>query len=86
MVGNIIEANEEYKARDYSKNFLFLSVGLSIVIAVILIIIRGYIVNFYNLPKKSSFYLYNLLPVMALIMLLRVMNIIFRNGILRAGG
>ncbi len=86
MVGNRIGANEEYKARDYSKNFLFISVALSSVIAVILIIIRRYIINFYNLPKQSSLYLYHLLLVMALIMLARVMNIIFQNGILRAGG
>lgn len=86
MVGNRIGANEEYKARDYSKNFLSLSVALSSVIAIILIIVRGYIVNFYNLPEQSSLYLYHLLLVMALIMLARVMNIIFQNGILRAGG
>src|SRR4030066_2106195 len=29
MVGNRIGANEEYKARDYSKNFFFLSVVFS---------------------------------------------------------
>ncbi len=86
MVGNRIGANEEYKARDYSKNFLSLSIALSSVIAIILIIVRGYIVNFYNLPEQSSLYLYHLLLVMALIMLARVMNIIFQNGILRAGG
>jgi len=86
MVGNRIGASEEYKARDYSKNFLFLSVSFSILIAVILIIVRGYIVNFYNLSEQSSLYLYYLLLVMALIMVARVMNIIFQNGILRAGG
>ncbi len=86
MVGNRIGASEEYKARDYSKNFLFLSVSFSIVIAIILIIVRGYIINFYNLSEQSSLYLYYLLLVMAIIMLARVMNIIFQNGILRAGG
>lgn len=86
MVGNRIGAGEEYKARDYSRNFLFLSAGFSIIIAVILIFVRGYIVNFYNLSEQSNRYLYYLLLVMACIMLLRVMNIIFQNGILRAGG
>ncbi|HEY4695568.1 MAG TPA: MATE family efflux transporter, partial [Candidatus Hydromicrobium sp.] len=86
MVGNRIGASEEHKARDYSKNFLFLSASFSIVIAVVLIIVRRYIVNFYNLSEQSNRYLYYLLLVMACIMLLRVMNIIFQNGILRAGG
>jgi putative MATE family efflux protein len=86
MVGNRIGAGEEYKARDYSKNFLIISVGFSFIIAVILIFVRGYIVNFYNLSEQSNRYLYYLLLVMACIMLLRVMNIIFQNGILRAGG
>jgi len=86
MVGNRIGAGEEHKARDYSKNFLLLSVAFSVLIAVILIIIRGYIVNFYNLSEQSNIYLYNLLLVIALIMLARVMNIVFQNGILRAGG
>lgn len=86
MVGNIIGAGEEYKARDYSKNFLFLSAGFSIVIAVVLIIVRGYIVNLYNLSDKSSLYLYYLLLVIACILLPRAMNITFHVGILKAGG
>jgi len=86
MVGNRIGAGEEHKARDYSKNFLFLSAVFSSVLAVILIIVRGYIVNFYNLTEQSNQYLYYLLLVISLIMVARVMNIIFQNGILRAGG
>ncbi|MDD5621956.1 MAG: MATE family efflux transporter [Actinomycetota bacterium] len=86
MVGNRIGAGEEYKARDYSRNFLFISVGFSIIIAVTLIFVRGYIVSFYNLSEQSNRYLYYLLLVISCIMLLRVMNIIFQNGILRAGG
>jgi putative MATE family efflux protein len=86
MVGNRIGASEEHKARDYSRNFIFLSAGFSIVIAVVLIIIRRYIVNFYNLSEQSNLYLYYLLLVMACVMLLKVMNILFQNGILRAGG
>ncbi|MCJ7665670.1 MAG: MATE family efflux transporter [Actinobacteria bacterium] len=86
MVGNRIGAGEEYKARDYSKNFLFLSASFSIIIAVVLIIVRGYIVNFYNLTEQSNRYLYYILLVMALIMLAKATNIIFQMGILKAGG
>lgn len=86
MVGNRVGAGEEHKARDYSKNFLFLSAGFSTIIAVILIIIRGYIVNFYNLSEQSNRYLYYLLLVIACIMLARAMNITFQMGILKAGG
>ena len=86
MVGNRIGASEEHKARDYSKNFLSIAVVFSILIAAILIFVRKYIVNFYNLSEQSSTYLYYLLLVMALIMLLRVMNITFQMGILKAGG
>jgi putative MATE family efflux protein len=86
MVGNRIGAGEEHKARDYSKNFLSIAVVFSIVIAAILIFIRKYIVNFYNLSEQTSIYLYYLLLVIALIMLARVMNITFQMGILKAGG
>lgn len=86
MVGNRIGAGEEHKARDYSKNFLSIAVVFSIVIAVILIPLRKYIVNFYNLSEQTSTYLYYLLLVIALIMLARVINIIFQMGILKAGG
>lgn len=86
MVGNRIGAGEEHKARDYSKNFLFIAAAFSILIAAVLIVVRRYIINFYNLSEQSSLYLYYLLLVIALIMLARVMNITFQMGILKAGG
>jgi len=86
MVGNRIGAGEEHKARDYSKNFLSIAVVFSILIAAVLIAVRKYIVNFYNLSEQSNIYLYYLLLVMALIMLARVMNITFQMGVLKAGG
>ena len=86
MVGNRIGAGEEYKARDYSKNFLFLAFAFSIVIAIPLIIVRANVVNLYNLSDKSSLYLYYLLLVIACILLPRAMNITFHVGILKAGG
>lgn len=86
MVGNRIGAGEEHKARDYSKNFLFIAAVFSVLIAAVLIVARRYIINFYNLSEQSSLYLYYLLLVMALIMLARVMNITFQMGILKAGG
>lgn len=86
MVGNRIGAGEEHKARDYSKNFLFIAAAFSVLIAAVLIVVRRYIANFYNLSEQSSLYLYYLLLVMALIMLARVMNITFQMGILKAGG
>ncbi len=86
MVGNRIGAGEEHKARDYSKNFLSIAVVFSVLIASVLIVVRRYIVNFYNLSEQSSLYLYYLLLVIALIMLARVINITFQMGILKAGG
>lgn len=86
MVGNRIGAGEEYKARDYSKNFLFLAFAFSIVIAIPLIMVRANVVNLYNLSDKSSLYLYYLLLVIACILLPRAMNITFHVGILKAGG
>lgn len=86
MVGNRIGAGEEHKARDYSRNFLSIAVVFSVLIAAVLIIVRRYIINFYNLSEQSSLYLYYLLLVIALIMLARVINITFQMGILKAGG
>lgn len=86
MVGNRIGANEEYKARDYSKNFLFIAGAFSLLIAITLIMVRGFVVDIYNLSEQSRLYLYYLLLVMALIMVARVINITFQMGILKAGG
>jgi putative MATE family efflux protein len=86
MVGNRIGAGEEHKAKDYSKNFLFLAFIISLVIGTGLIMARGFLIGIYNLDDLTSGYLYNLLFVMACIMLLRVMNITFNTGILKAGG
>jgi putative MATE family efflux protein len=86
MVGNRIGAGEEHKARDYAKNFLMLSVGISLVFGTLLILFRGSIVGIYNLSPQSTDYLYSLLLVMACILLARVTNITFNGGILKAGG
>jgi putative MATE family efflux protein len=86
MVGNRIGAGEEHKARDYAKNFLFLAFSISLIMAGLLVILRSSIVGIYNLSPKSNEYLYALLLVMASIMLMRVMNITFNAGILKAGG
>jgi putative MATE family efflux protein len=86
MVGNRIGAGEEHKARDYAKNFLILSVGISVFFGTLLILLRGSIVGIYNLSDKSTEYLYYLLLVMACILLARVTNITFHSGILKAGG
>ncbi|MBN1799760.1 MAG: MATE family efflux transporter [Spirochaetales bacterium] len=86
MVGNRIGAGEEEKAKNYSKNFLKLAFIISVVIAFVLIMVRGSIVGIFNLSPETTEYLYNLLLVMACIMLARVMNITFHGGILKAGG
>jgi putative MATE family efflux protein len=86
MVGNRIGAGEEEKAKNYSKNFLKLAFIISVVIAVLLIMVRGSIVSIFKLSPETNEYLYHLLLVMACIMLARVMNITFHSGILKAGG
>jgi Na+-driven multidrug efflux pump len=86
IVGNRIGAGEEAKARDYAKNFIFIALSISLLFAGALAILRGNIAGIYSLSPKSTEYLYALLLVMAGIMLLRVMNITFNAGILKAGG
>jgi putative MATE family efflux protein len=86
MVGNKIGAGEEEKAKNYSKNFLKLAFIISVIIAILLIMVRGSIVSIFKLSSETNEYLYYLLLVIACIMLARVMNITFHSGILKAGG
>jgi putative MATE family efflux protein len=86
MLGNQIGANELDKTRKYSKSFIKITVVAAIILSVILISIRGFVTNFYNIDYQTKANLYNLLFVMAIILVARSVNIIFMMGILRSGG
>lgn len=86
MVGNKIGANENDRARNYSVNFIAISVLLSLIISLMVIQLRVYIVGFYNLDDITKEYLYRLLLVIAGFLMVRAVNIIFMIGILKAGG
>jgi len=86
MVGNRIGAGEDEKARGYAGNFLVIGIAVSLVISTVLFFIRYPVVGIYNLSDTSRTYMTGILLVMACVMWAKAFNIIFHNGIFKAGG
>lgn len=87
MVGNRIGAGEEENARGYTKNFLLIGVGFSVLVSSTLLIFRTSIVGLYSeLNNTSQTYMAGILLVMACMMWAKACNIIFHMGVFKAGG
>ena len=86
MVGNSIGAGREDLARDYSKKFIFLGMAGAVLMGLLIISIRGYIVQLYNLDSDGIHTVTLLMLFMASVMWMKSANVIFNGGILRGGG
>ncbi len=86
MIGNEIGKNDIDTAVDYSKKFVKLTLILSLILAALLMISRGYITKIFNLEPLTSDYLNKTLIVYSLYFTPKMFSYMFICGILRAGG
>jgi putative MATE family efflux protein len=86
MIGNRIGANEEHKAFEYARRFLVLGPALAVFIGLALVLGIDAILSFYRVSSLTVHNAHNLLMIMALVLPLRVANLILLVGILRSGG
>lgn len=86
MIGNEIGKNNIDTAFDYSKKFIKITLILSIAFSILLFLLRGQIINFFNLSETTNYYLNKALIVFCIYFTPKMFTYMFICGILRAGG
>lgn len=86
MVGNAIGAGRKDLARDYSRKLLFIGVVGALAVGAIIIAVRPYVIQLYNLDAEGVQNVGYLMFFMACVMWIKACNVIFNGGILRGGG
>ncbi|MGS2780093.1 MATE family efflux transporter [Robertmurraya sp. GLU-23] len=86
MIGNEIGANQKKKAFEYAKQFLKITVLLSIIAGILIFFAMPYVLSLYHITQEVEQYVYSLIYVYLAISLAKNINYINNVGILRAGG
>ena len=86
MIGNKIGAGEEETGRDYAKKFTILGCIAGAILGMLLGITAPYILKLFKLSSGVANDAKMILYITALVMVIRVFNIIMIVGILRGGG
>ena len=86
MIGNEIGRGDIDKSRDYSNRFLKITFVLSVILAAMLFLLKGKIIQYFNLEEATSFYLKKTLIVFSIYFTPKMFSYMFICGILRAGG
>ncbi len=86
LVGNLIGAGKPEKAYQYAVRTLVLSVGLSLLVSGLILSIAPLILSLYKVSPAVIGYAQRVLAIIALLLWLRVSNIIVLLGALRSGG
>ncbi|MCM3452514.1 MATE family efflux transporter [Heyndrickxia oleronia] len=86
MVGNEIGARRKEKAVQYAKDFIKITIVLSILIGVLILIALPSILSLYEVSKEVETLVHSLMIVYITISIAKNLNYINNVGILRAGG
>jgi Na+-driven multidrug efflux pump len=86
IVGKQIGAGNQQKAKEYARTMLLLSVAMGIVSAVFILLIKNFMVSFYNVDETTKNYARQIIEVYAGIIMFQAFNTVNIIGILRGGG
>jgi Na+-driven multidrug efflux pump len=86
MVGNRIGAGEEEQAFRYAARSETLGILGGGLVGLIILASRPFLLSLYNVSPQVLDYVYRVLTIMALLLWLRVSNMILYIGIIRSGG
>ena len=86
MTGNTIGAGEKEKAREQSKTFIVISLGLGVVASLMILGLRGFMVDFYNVADSTKEIAYSIMNLMCFVCIFQAMGNINMFGTLRGGG
>jgi putative MATE family efflux protein len=86
IVGKQIGAGNQQKAKKYARKMLVLSVIMGIVSAAFVLLIKDFMVGFYNVDETTKNYARQIIEVYAGIIMFQAFNTVNIVGILRGGG
>lgn len=86
MTGNTIGAGEKEKAREQSKTFIVISLGLGIIASLMILGLRGFMIDFYNVADSTKEIAYSIMNLMCFVCIFQAMGNINMFGTLRGGG
>lgn len=86
LTGNAIGAGEQKKAKEQSKSFVVISAALGLVSTVIILVLRGFMMDLYNVTDVTKEIAFSITNVMCIITVIQAMGNINMFGTLRGGG
>ncbi len=86
VLGNLIGEKKYDKVMEDSKKFIVFGAIVTIVLSVIIIVTRGWVLQFFNISVESKVHASNLLFVMSFLLVAKFFNILFNVGLFRSGG
>ncbi|MPW24312.1 MATE family efflux transporter [Alkalibaculum sp. M08DMB] len=86
MIGNSIGQENENQTKEYAKNFIGVSLLVSIFLGVILAVASPYILGFFNISDHVKNSAQSILYIISVVFFIRLLGIMLIVGILRGGG
>ncbi len=86
LVGNAVGAGDYKRAYDEGKTYLILCLILGCVMACIMAVLKGPVVNFFNVSEETKLYANQMLTIQVILLVITPMGAALSKGILRGGG
>lgn len=86
LIGNEIGAGHLDKATRYARNSILIAPVLALILGVTIIANIQHLLFFYKVSPITATYIYNIVRIMALMLVIRSSNFILLIGVLRSGG
>ncbi|MBE6050571.1 MAG: MATE family efflux transporter [Clostridium sp.] len=86
MIGKLLGADEEEKAYEESKEFVRITIIMSLIISLIIFAFGRFYVKLYNVPLETMQITVYILNAYALVFIAKVINMVLGGGVLRSGG
>ena len=86
IIGNTIGEGKNDKAREYARTIGVLSVLMGIMAAIVIQIIKPFVVDFYNVSELTKSIAIDLMSVTSIIVIFQSLGINLMMGVLRGGG
>lgn len=86
MIGNLLGEGKNDEAYLYGKKFIKLGIMLSVIIGIIVVLFGEYYIDLMKISPESKKYALKILNIFAIVLWIKVSNMIIAGGILRSGG
>lgn len=86
MTGHTLGEGKKKEAMDQAKTFVTLAFIIGVIGGLIIILISGPVISFYNIDEETKLIAHELMLSIAIIVVFQSMNSILTKGVLRGGG